>query len=296
MNWFSKLRRWLSQADRREFERDSQALVAFYWSGGAMCPRRILNISEEGAFVESDVRWCPGTLIQLRIQEENAIVEDGGEKSSFVVDGLVVRRGEAGFALQFLFDSPRQRKAFRMFLTSKLKRRQFLTPALTSSSQSGHSLVEFALLIPLLFLLIVNVVNFGAFFYAWITVANAARTGAQYRIMGGATVNSPKAPTATQVYNIISTDTSSLHNSSSLAVRVCTNTAGTIACQTTGSGTFTNPPADTRAEANLFVTAWVDVLYTYQPLIPAFNFPGMGIHATLPPTQIHRQAVMRMLQ
>jgi hypothetical protein len=114
--------------------------------------------------------------------------------------------------------------------------------------------------------------------------------------MAGATVNSPKAPTAAQVYNIISTDTSSLHNSSSLAVRVCTNTAGTVACDMTGSGTFTNPPSDTRPEASLFVTAWVDVLYTYQPLIPAFNFPGMGIHATLPPTQIHRQAVMRMLQ
>src|SRR4051794_26574796 len=45
---------------------------------------------------------------------------------------------------------------------------------------AGQSLVECALVIPLLLLLIVNVVNFGAFLYAWITVANAARTGAQY--------------------------------------------------------------------------------------------------------------------
>jgi len=72
--------------------------------------------------------------------------------------------------------------------------------------------------------------------------------------------------------------------------------AGTITCTTSGTGTFTNPAADTRAEANLYVMAWVDVLYTYQPLIPLFNFSRLGVHATLPTTRIHRQSVMRMLQ
>ncbi len=39
------------------------------------------------------------------------------------------------------------------------------------SRGAGQSLVEFALVLPLLFLLIVNAINFGGFFYAWITVA-----------------------------------------------------------------------------------------------------------------------------
>ncbi len=74
------------------------------------------------------------------------------------------------------------------------------------------------------------------------------------------------------------------------------STNGTIACEQTGSGTFTNPTADTRAEASLYVMTWVDVKYTYQPLIPAFNFTRLGIRATLPTTTLHRQAVMRRLQ
>ncbi len=42
-------------------------------------------------------------------------------------------------------------------------------------ASKGHSLVEFSLILPFLFLLIVNVVNFGGMLYAWVTVANAAR-------------------------------------------------------------------------------------------------------------------------
>ena len=50
-------------------------------------------------------------------------------------------------------------------------------------SRRGASLVEFALILPLIFVLIVNAVNYGTFLYAWITVANAARTGAQYMVL-----------------------------------------------------------------------------------------------------------------
>ena len=161
----------------------------------------------------------------------------------------------------------------------------------------GQALIEFALLLPLLFVLIVNVVNFGGFFFAWITVANAARSGAQYMCLGGASVGSPRAATSTQVYNLVSADISSLKNRSSLAVRVCTKKSGVSAlCTTTGSGTFADPAADTRIEAPLFVMGWVDVKYTYSPFIPLFSFPNLGIYATLPPLTIHRQSVMRMIQ
>jgi len=44
--------------------------------------------------------------------------------------------------------------------------------------RKGQALIEFILVLPILFLLILNLVNFGGFFYAWITVANAARAGA----------------------------------------------------------------------------------------------------------------------
>jgi len=159
---------------------------------------------------------------------------------------------------------------------------------------AGSSLVEFALLLPLLFLLIVNVVNFGGFFFAWITVANAARAAAQYRVMAGATVGAPAPPSASQVYTVVSEDISSLLNRNSLVVRTCTNNAGVIVCA--GSGSFSNPPTDTRPEANLYVTAWADVSYNYKPYLPLYRFPGLGVYLTLPPATVHRQAVMRMLQ
>jgi hypothetical protein len=83
----------------------------------------------------------------------------------------------------------------------------------------------------------------------------------------------------------------SLINRASLTVRICTNTNGAIACSGTGSGT---PPAD--PEPTKYVLASVDVAYTYRPLISLWDFPGLGIHATLPPTTIHRQVSMRVLQ
>ena len=54
------------------------------------------------------------------------------------------------------------------------------------------------------------------------------------------------------------------------------------------------PPAD--PEPATYILTTVDVTYTFQPPIPLWNFAKLGISATLPPTTIHRRAVMRMLQ
>jgi hypothetical protein len=79
-------------------------------------------------------------------------------------------------------------------------------------------------------------------------------------------------------------------------VRTCTNNNGTVACAISGSGSFPDPAADARPEASLYVLGWVDVAYNYQPFIPLYKFPGLGIYVTLPPTTVHRRAVMRVLQ
>jgi Flp pilus assembly protein TadG len=165
----------------------------------------------------------------------------------------------------------------------------------SAAEPKGQALVEFILIFPLLFLLIVNVMNFGLFIYEWITVANAARAGAQYWITGRATVYSPSTPIESQVVSVITTDMSSLPNNGSLEVEACTNndTSGTpsITCQ--GSSMGATPPAD--PEHASYASATVDVKYTYQPLIPLWSFPSLNIYATLPSTTIHRQAVMRVM-
>ncbi len=166
-----------------------------------------------------------------------------------------------------------------------------MKPIPKNRSRGGQALIEFALLVPMLFLLIVNAVNFGAFLFAWITVANAARAGAQYWAQGSAAVTSPTTPTAAQVTALVTGDISSLLGRASLIVRVCTNNNGAVACTGTGSSTA---PAD--PEPLTYISTSVDVTYTYQPPIPLWDFTALGIHATLPSTTIHRQAVMRLLQ
>ena len=167
------------------------------------------------------------------------------------------------------------------------------------TNERGHSLLEFALILPLLFLLIVNVVNFGSFLYAAITVANAARAGAEYAVMGAAMAGSPGSPTEAQVAALVASDITSLPNRASLQVRVCKNKNGVETCvcvvgACTGMGsTPTDPENVAGAAAALYVLAAVDATYTYQPLIPVWSFPALGVRATLPPTTIHRKGVMR---
>lgn len=155
----------------------------------------------------------------------------------------------------------------------------------------GQALVEFSLLFPLLFLLVVNTVNFGAFLFAWITIANASRTGSQYWVQGSASINTPSGASAAQVSAVVTQDISSLPNRSSLIVRVCKNNNSVVTCAGAGSNV---PPAD--PEPLSYISTTTDVTYTWQPLIPLWNFASLGIYATLPPTTIHRRTVMRMLQ
>lgn len=161
----------------------------------------------------------------------------------------------------------------------------------------GQALLEFALVVPILFLLIANLINFGAFFFAWITVANAARAGAQYSSLAGASLGSPEPPSPEQIFALVTQDISSLLNRDSLQVRVCTNYAAEdegppVTC--VGSGGPLTIPTD--PEPDFYVLTTVDVTYEYQPLIALWDFSALGVHLTLPPTTIHRRTVMRMLQ
>jgi Flp pilus assembly protein TadG len=170
------------------------------------------------------------------------------------------------------------------------------------SSCSGQSLLEFALLLPLIFLLVVNVVNFGGLLFAYITVTNATRSGSSYMTMGPASAGGPVLPSPATVLAIVTADLSSLPNASSATVNICSNNSGAFeAPETCLSGQADPEPATS-------VLGSVQVQYTYCPFIPSWDFTALGIHSTLPActfsggkitgggTQINRVAVMRMLQ
>jgi hypothetical protein len=148
-------------------------------------------------------------------------------------------------------------------------------------------MIEFALVLPLLFLLIINVVNFGGLLYAWVTVSNAARTGSQYMIMSGTWIFGLTPPTAAQVVDAVKSDLASLPNRTSAQVKVCVNISGTTSCSPAGGTTPTDP------ESSFYNSTSVDVTYTYRPFVSFWSFPRLGIFLTLPTTTVHRQAVMR---
>jgi hypothetical protein len=147
-------------------------------------------------------------------------------------------------------------------------------------------------------MLIFNLVNFGVFFFAWISVANAARAGADYAVLGGASAGGSagtlSTPTATQVINVVKADVASLPNSASASISICQSYSGTI---TTVSGTCASSGAPADPEASSYTFRWVDVTYTYVPIIPAtFQFSGLNVYLTIPPTTIHRRVAVRMIE
>lgn len=159
---------------------------------------------------------------------------------------------------------------------------------------AGQAMVEYILVLPIIFLLIMNLVNFGTFTCAWIGVANAARAGADYAVLGGASVGGVRAASGSLVNAVITADTTTLPNSGSMTVKICQNNNGTLTSIYPTSGTCSGIASD--PEASSFVLTSVDVSYNYSPFITAFSFPRLGVYLTLPPTTIRRVTVVRTIQ
>src|SRR5258706_15670336 len=178
MKWLTNI--WKrANGERRKAPRHAIPMVAYYWNGGCAIPHAVQNISRHGAFVRTGETWGLGTSLLLHLREDEAAWLLHASASSISVMATVVRHTTEGMGLRLLFTNPKERRASDDYLAALAGRHKVRTMLLRRNSEDGHSLVEFALLLPLLFLLIVNAVNFGSFFFAWITVANAARPAGQ---------------------------------------------------------------------------------------------------------------------
>ena len=291
---FGKAKAWLLQGSeelRRAPRSREPEVVVHYWDGSAPAAHQIRDMSETGAYIYTPERWYLGTIIRLTLQGFQTIVREDGAKvpaASITIRAQVVRHGSDGVAVEFAFINKEELQAFRTFRAAIPSQPATSRSPVGASHRQGQALIEFALIIPLVFILAVNAANFGGFLFAWITVANAARDGAQYMVMSSASPGAPTAATLAQVTTLVTADVASLMNRSSVVVAICThdNTTMTPAACTT----LADP------ESPSYTLATVDVTYTYQPFIPLFPFPGLHISATLPSTAIHRKAVMRMLR
>jgi Flp pilus assembly protein TadG len=182
-----------------------------------------------------------------------------------------------------------------------------------TTRNSGQSLVETALMLPLLIMIVLNVVNLGYFFLIAVNLTGAARTATLYAIEGGATPaagslpssggGAPTTNTSSVTYLVYQDLTGALANPTGVTVQVCsqanlnssgggtnTNTGGFLRtnCETCTSSGCTpangssaassysgTPVPSLDPEAPGFVLSRVDIGYVVAPLIPGtiFNIP-----------------------
>jgi Flp pilus assembly protein TadG len=294
MNPVSRWLELLSSRERRKAQRqESPHVVAHYWDGAAPLAHRIRDISSTGLYLLTEQRWYPGTVVRMSLQSESVVEADPDH--SITVNAKVVRSGTDGVGLALVLPEKHSVRGKQSVGANSADRPTFHRFLRRLLGNQGQALIEYILVLPLVFLLIVNVVNFGGFFAAFIAVTNASRAGADYAILGGASAGNPVEGTATTINSLIAADVSSLPNRASLVVNICQSINGGAGIPLPGSGsTCTSIPTD--PEPTSYVLTSIDVTYTYLPFIPLFSFPGLHIFATIPPATIHRRAVMRSIQ
>ena len=188
--------------------------------------------------------------------------------------------------------------------------------------QSGQSLLETALLMPLMLLVVLNAVNFGIFFVVALNLAAAPRSGVEYSILGFSTPGSFALPQAgppsdnTTVSYLSRQDlTGALPSPASASLQICTQVLGFSgsggtqkvlcttcsgsSCGAVGAG---DPTPDSDPEAPTFVLHRVDTDYVFSPLIPGTPFglallpiPTCTAGVTRVTCRFHRQVSMRAM-
>jgi len=264
-------------------------MVAYYWEGGKSEPHAVREASCSGLYLVTNHRWYPGTIVTMTLQRTKSSVVDAW--NAITLRGRVVRSEDDGVAFAFELASNKNNRAGKdppleidmKTVDSFLKRAQ---------SDAAQALIEYLLLVPLVFLLVLNTINVGGFMFAWITVANASRAAVNYAALGGASAGGVQSASTTQISGVVTTELSSLPNNPSVVLDICKSFNGTV---TTVSGTCTSVPAD--SEPTDYVLTNIDIYYTYKPFIPAgFQFKNLNVYVTIPPSTIHQRAVMRTLQ
>jgi hypothetical protein len=87
--------------DRRIAKRkELPQLVAYYFDGGSSTPHGVRDISSNGLYIVTDVRWYPGTQVMVALQRPD--IAAGGPHRSITVHAKVVRYGIDGLGLKFV--------------------------------------------------------------------------------------------------------------------------------------------------------------------------------------------------
>ncbi len=141
--------------------------------------------------------------------------------------------------------------------------------------QSAQALTEFALILPVLVLILLGVVDFGRVFYYWTSMANAAREGARYATTHPTAITaSCKGDPSNIKYRVKQeAGTTMVLADSNIAVYWVDSSTGTK----TDAAANCNPlPGDQRIYQNPNAVR-VDVNYDFRAITPVIsNFWGGG--------------------
>lgn len=167
--------------------------------------------------------------------------------------------------------------------------------------QSGQSLVEVAVIVPLFTLMLCYAVDIGYFYMVAATLASSARNAGIYSIQGYTGVSQSTLPAAGPINTTASVaalavgDLSSFVNASvNASVYVCSDSliqpGHPARCQSYNAAP-TPAQVDADPESSLFVTNRVDVYYTISPPIKLGGLLPTG----LVPNTFHRFIELRSL-
>jgi hypothetical protein len=76
-------------------------LLAYYWNGAAPAPHSVRDISSAGAYLVTEERWHPGTVLMLTLQRTDKYID--GHPRSIPLQSKVVRWGIDGVGFVFVF-------------------------------------------------------------------------------------------------------------------------------------------------------------------------------------------------
>lgn len=139
--WFGEL---FSKDRRKGSRREATQLVAFYWDGGAPVPHRIRDITPSGAYLLTEQRWYPGTIVMMTLQRtENSVTDSAGRSIS--IQARVVRAGSDGVGLQFLVADAGTAVAMQSLGGNIADRRMISRFVQAVQSESGEVTGEIAL-------------------------------------------------------------------------------------------------------------------------------------------------------
>ena len=167
--------------------------------------------------------------------------------------------------------------------------------------REGQSLLESALVLPILLVMVFNAINLGYCFFTYLNLATAPRQGAEYSIQGPSTIQGDPFPPASDVWSLVNSGISgAIPTAANTPVRLCIISLGindtgigtpnqVPNCGNYGTGTGTFSALQPDPEAPLLVLNRVDIQYTITPLIPGAAF-NMGLPN---PLILHRFVYMR---